>query len=103
MFLSSCSCLRQTLIRFSTGGPSTRIGDCLLCGSAKNLEVAERLFLSQTVHVDSAEALQLADSHGCSSYDAEFVVLAQQLACPLLTFDHKLLQLFPQVAVKPGS
>ena len=61
------------------------------------------LFLSQTVHVDSADALQLADSHGCSSYDAEFVVLAQQLACPLLTFDRKLLQLFPQVAVKPGS
>jgi hypothetical protein len=58
---------------------------------------------SYSFHVDSAEALQLADSHGCSSYVAEFVVLAQQLACPLLTFDRKLLQLLPQVAVKPGS
>ena len=56
-----------------------------------------------SVHLDSAEALQLADSHGCSSYDAECVVLAKQLACPLLTFDRKLLQLFSQVAVKPGS
>jgi len=40
---------------------------------------------------------------GCSSYDAEFVVLAQQLQCPLLTFVRKLLQLFPEVGVKPGS
>ena len=80
-----------------------RAGLLVLSNALENLEVAERLFLSQTVQVDSAEAPQLADSHGCSSYDAEFVVLAQQLACPLLTFDRKLLQLFPQVAVKPGS
>jgi predicted nucleic acid-binding protein len=45
----------------------------------------------------------LAHSHSCSSYDAEFVLLAQLLACPLLTFDRKLLQLFPDLAVKPGS
>jgi predicted nucleic acid-binding protein len=45
----------------------------------------------------------LAHNHGCSSYDAEFVVLAQHLQCPLLTFDRKLLQLFPDVAVQPGS
>jgi len=31
------------------------------------------------------------------------VVLAQRLACPLLTFDRKLLQLFPDVALIPGS
>jgi predicted nucleic acid-binding protein len=47
--------------------------------------------------------LQLAHRHGCSSYDAEFVLLAKQLDCLLLTFDRKLLQLFPEVAVKPGS
>jgi hypothetical protein len=29
--------------------------------------------------------------------------LAQQLACPLLTFDQKRLNLFPTVAVKPNS
>jgi len=31
------------------------------------------------------------------------VVLAKQLNCSLLTFDRKLLQQFPDVAVKPGS
>ena len=55
--------------------------------------------------VDGQEvlALALAIRHQCSSYDAEFVVLAQQLGCPLLTFDRKLLQLFPDLAVQPGT
>ena len=45
--------------------------------------------------------LAIAIRWGCSSYDAEFVVLAQALDCPLLTFDRKLLELFPALAVKP--
>ena len=53
--------------------------------------------------VDGQEVLALAKRHQCSSYDAEFVVLAQQLGCPLLTFDRKLLQLFPDLAVQPGT
>jgi len=64
---------------------------------------ANAQFGHRTLSVNSADCLSLAHSHGCSSYDAEFVVLAQQLNCPLLTFDRKLLQLFPEVALKPGS
>jgi predicted nucleic acid-binding protein len=64
---------------------------------------ANAQFADRTVSVNSADCLALAHSHGCSSYDAEFVVLANQLNCPLLTFDRKLLQLFPEVALKPGS
>lgn len=67
------------------------------------LAEASAQFAHRTLSVNSADCLSLAHSHGCSSYDAEFVVLAQQLACPLLTFDRKLLQLFPEVALKPGS
>ncbi|MEY3768353.1 MAG: hypothetical protein RLZZ11_1423 [Cyanobacteriota bacterium] len=62
----------------------------------ERLELCEHLVLGEKV-------LDLAIRHGCSSYDAEFVVLAQELSCPLLTFDRKLLQLFPTVAVQPGS
>jgi len=80
-----------------------RAGLLGLDAALENLSAAERLFLSSTASVDSSKALQLAHHSGCSSYDAEFVVLAQQLQCPLLTFDRKLLQLFPEVAVKPGS
>jgi predicted nucleic acid-binding protein len=64
---------------------------------------ANTQFAQRTISVNSADCLALAHSHGCSSYDAEFVVLAKQLGCPLLTFDRKLLQLFPDVALKPGS
>jgi predicted nucleic acid-binding protein len=61
----------------------------------ERLELCEHPVVGQQV-------LDLAIRHGCSSYDAEFVVLAQQLNCPLLTFDRKLLELFPAVALKPG-
>jgi predicted nucleic acid-binding protein len=49
------------------------------------------------------KVLDLAIRFGCSGYDAGFVVLAKELNCPLLTFDHKLLQLFPDVVLKPDS
>jgi predicted nucleic acid-binding protein len=80
-----------------------RAGRLDLKTALNNLSDAEKAFLLQTVAIDSAEALRLAAQHGCSSYDAEFVVLAQQLGCPLLTFDEKLLQLFPNVAVRPEA
>jgi predicted nucleic acid-binding protein len=53
--------------------------------------------------IDGHQVLDLAIRFGCSTYDAEYVVLAKELNCSLLTFDRKLLQLFPEVAVKPGS
>ena len=52
--------------------------------------------------VSGQQVLELAIHHGCSSYDAEFVVLAKELNCALLTFDRKLLELFPNVDLKPG-
>ncbi|MCP9894947.1 type II toxin-antitoxin system VapC family toxin [Vulcanococcus limneticus Candia 3F8] len=53
--------------------------------------------------VDGHQVLDLAIRSGCSTYDAEFVVLAQQLNCSLLTFDRKLLQLFPDRARQPAG
>jgi predicted nucleic acid-binding protein len=80
-----------------------RAGRLSLCDALNDLADAEREFLPKTMPIASSDALRLAHQHGCSSYDAEFVVLAQQMQCPLLTFDRKLLQLFPDVAVNPGS
>ena len=62
----------------------------------------ERFELSEQP-VAGHQVLALAIATGCSTYDAEFVVLARQLNCKLLTFDRKLLQLFPDLAMKPGS
>ncbi len=44
-------------------------------------------------------ALALAVSSGCSTYDCEFVALAQATRVPLVTNDQKLLAAFPEVAV----
>lgn len=66
------------------------------------MRALEQLASSEHV-VDGHQVLDLAIRFGCSTYDAEYVVLALQLQCPLLTFDRKLLQLFPEMAVKPGS
>ena len=65
-------------------------------------KVLERFELSEQP-VAGHQVLALAIATGCSTYDAEFVVLARQLNCRLLTFDRKLLQLFPDLAMKPGS
>jgi predicted nucleic acid-binding protein len=45
--------------------------------------------------VHSEVVLRLAASSGCSAYDCEFVVAAQQLDAPLVTADHALLKAFP--------
>ena len=42
--------------------------------------------------------LALVEAHGISGYDAQFVALAEQLACPLYTQDRELLKKFPRIA-----
>lgn len=49
--------------------------------------------------VESIDILRLAASTGCSFYDAEFIVLAQELNIPLLTMDSRILKTFPKTAV----
>jgi predicted nucleic acid-binding protein len=60
---------------------------------------AERLLSGNEYDVTSDKVLRLAVNSGCSAYDCEFVVLAQDLGVPLLTADKKLLREFPNTAV----
>ena len=46
-------------------------------------------------------ALRLAIEEDHSPYDTLFVVLAHQEDAPLLTYDRKLLERFPEVALRP--
>jgi predicted nucleic acid-binding protein len=58
----------------------------------------ESFFQEQLFDVPSFSCLEAAAASGCSSYDCEFVVLAQQNDCPLITMDKKLVKAFPETA-----
>ena len=61
---------------------------------------AEGLMMAGEYAVGSLDVLRLAASKGCSAYDAEFIVLAQELGIPLVTMDSTILNTFPETAVR---
>ena len=67
----------------------------------KAFEDAHKFVLTFEIHSEYRDVLDLVKASSCSSYDCEFVVLAEKLNTRLLTYDKKLLHWFPNVAVKP--
>lgn len=51
--------------------------------------------------VDDALVIDRAMASGCTAYGCEYVVAAQLLEAPLLTWDNQVLNAFPDVAVTP--
>lgn len=62
---------------------------------------AERGMAGREYTVVSHRVLQLAARSGCSTYDCEFVSLAEDLRVPLVTADRQVLRAFPSTAVAP--
>ncbi|MES9904284.1 MAG: type II toxin-antitoxin system VapC family toxin [Sedimenticola sp.] len=67
------------------------------------LKQAEELLTDNEFEVSSAHIMRLVDSSNCSSYDCEFVALAQHLNVPLVTEDKKILREFPCLAKSLNS
>ncbi|WP_422468679.1 type II toxin-antitoxin system VapC family toxin [Endozoicomonas sp. ALC013] len=68
------------------------------------IERAEALITSVTTSEQLwFRALEVATYAKHPAYDAFFVVLAETLDCPLVTWDKKLLCKFPEIAVEPGT
>jgi predicted nucleic acid-binding protein len=63
------------------------------------IQEAELLLQGREYGVSSIRVLDLVAASRCSSYDCEFVVLAQDLDVPLVTADKKALVTFPETAV----
>lgn len=63
------------------------------------LAALESMFDQRAFEVPSAPVLALAMDSGCSTYDCEYVALAQQMNCSLVTMDKKLVREFPATAV----
>ena len=52
-------------------------------------------------HVNSIQVYNLADKSDCSSYDCEFISLAEDLDTKLITMDKQNLRSFPERCAKP--
>jgi len=63
------------------------------------LQQAEKLMRDSEYEISSAQVMQLVNSSTCSSYDCEFVALAQYLDVPLITEDKKVIREFPRIAM----
>ena len=62
------------------------------------IQQAEKLMTDKEYEVASSHIMQLVNSSNCSSYDCEFVALAQFLDVPLITADKKIYTEFPKNA-----
>lgn len=86
---------RSALVRLVRRG-GLPLGDAFLMVSD-----AERFMGGREYGVVSHRVLQLAASTGCSTYDCEFVALAEDLGAPLVTTDREVLKAFPAFAATP--
>ncbi len=83
------SVLRQHLLRGTLS-----YGDCVWIA-----EKATSMLKGSEYPVVSAAVLKLVEATGHSSYDCEFVALAEALGVQLVTGDRKVARLFPATAV----
>lgn len=71
--------------------------------SLKALDFAERLIGSREHKVPSTAIVDLVVNSTCSSYDCEFIILAEKLGTKLITYDKKIIHQFPAIAVNPEA
>ncbi len=83
--------------------PSIPGSDLTLEGAVERMEEAEALIDGRTFDVASEVVLRLSGDSGLSPYDAEYVVLAQELGVQLLPYDQEVLEAFPETAVRPDA
>jgi predicted nucleic acid-binding protein len=74
-----------------------------LIQAQQTISKAERFLQHNEFAVPSDLVLKLTAHKAISAYDAEFIILAEQLQVPLVTFDKALLRLFPKIAVHPDK
>jgi predicted nucleic acid-binding protein len=76
-----------------------RRGEMDLDLAVQLMEAAQGMFVGREYEVDSAAVLERAFRSGCTAYDCEYVVLAEELGVRLVTVDRQVLRTFPKMAV----
>ncbi|MDB4951833.1 MAG: uncharacterized protein JWM27_4482 [Gemmatimonadetes bacterium] len=67
------------------------------------VSAAEAIVSSGDARSDPAQVLGLSTTSGCTTYDCEYVALAQRFEIPLVTADRKMLAAFPSTATSLES
>jgi predicted nucleic acid-binding protein len=78
-----------------------RRGSLDLATAQEIVAMAEAMLRDSEFAVDSSAVLARAAESGCSAYDCEYVVLAEELSVPLVTSDKQVLAAFPERAIAP--
>lgn len=80
-----------------------RRGKLTIAEAARTVKRAERLVEGRQADVDSRAVLDLAARSNCSSYDCEYVALAEALGVRLVTSDTQVLRAFPGLTLSPEA
>ncbi len=78
-----------------------RRGALDLAAAQELVALTEAMLRDNEFAVDSAAVLARAAETGCTAYECEYVVLAEELGVPLVTSDKQVLAAFPDRAVAP--
>ena len=76
-----------------------RRGEMDLGLAVELMDAAQEMLGGREYEVDSTAVLERAVRSGCTAYDCEYVVLAEDLGVPLVTVDRQILRGFPGTAV----
>ena len=94
--------LRNVLLQYVRVSEEERPGGPVTLDDARQkMGLAETMIADRTFAVDSDSVLEEAEKVDLSAYDAEYVVLAQDIDAPLATVDNTLLEAVPEVAFRP--
>jgi predicted nucleic acid-binding protein len=78
-----------------------RRGALDLAAAQELVALTEAMLRDNEFAVESSAVLARAAESGCTAYDCEYVVLAEDLGVPLVTSDKQVLAAFPDRAVAP--
>lgn len=94
--------LRNVLLKYvRTDHPDVPGSELGLNDALRKMQTAEQFMNGHTMEVSTDDVLRLADRSGLTAYDCEYVALAKETGCELLTPDRAVLNAFPDTAVHP--
>jgi predicted nucleic acid-binding protein len=67
------------------------------------MDEAHGLMADHERYVSSNLVLELVAASKCTSYDCEYVALAQEMKLNLVTFDKQVVRAFPRIAIFPHN